>query len=171
MTPSDVARRGVVANVVAWITSAEDRILDALRSAQALSAATDEPTGDISSLRGHRHCLLITYRRDGTPVPSPLWFAEHDGKLYVHTGGWKAKRIANNPLVRVAPCDFRGRPFGPPFQATARALSAAERATGQAILDAKNRITQRLYYRTLGRGQHSLAEVIEITPLIREATP
>ena len=146
---------------VTWI---EDRLSDWLRSPEAAKAATDEPTGDIESFRGRRYCLLITYRRDGTPVPSPLWFGERGGMLYVHTGGWKVKRIANNPNVRIAPCNFRGRPLGPPIEGTARALPASDRAVAEAALDAHRTSAQRLYYATLGRGQHALAELIEITP-------
>jgi uncharacterized protein len=53
---------------------------------------------------------LETFRRSGTGVQTPVWFAEKDGVFYVRTGelSGKVKRISNNGRVRVAPCDARG---------------------------------------------------------------
>jgi len=155
-----------MSSFVERITELEDRLFDRLRSPATLDAASDDPTGDLDSFRGRRYCLLVTYRRNGTPVPSPVWFAldrEH-GRLYVHTGGWKVKRIAKDPHVRVAPCTFRGRPLGPPLDAIARLLPPTERAHGEAVLATSHTLVQRLYYATLGRSQHALAEIVEIMP-------
>ena len=30
---------------------------------------------DTRLLEGHHYCLLVSYRRDGRPVPTPVWFA------------------------------------------------------------------------------------------------
>jgi hypothetical protein len=30
---------------------------------------------NLAAFAGHRYCLLVTYRQDGTPVPTPVWFA------------------------------------------------------------------------------------------------
>ena len=67
-------------------------------------------------LRGHKYCLLVTYKRSGEPVPTPVWFGLGDGKLYVRSeaGVAKVRRIRNDPRVRVAPCTVRGKPLGPP---------------------------------------------------------
>jgi PPOX class probable F420-dependent enzyme len=53
-----------------------------------------------------------------------VWFAEQNGKLYVKTrsDSGKYKRIRNNPQVKIAPCDIRGKITGPEFNATARLL-------------------------------------------------
>jgi hypothetical protein len=55
---------------------------------------------------------LETYRRNGEPVRTPVWFLEEKGVLYVHTDDstGKVKRIRQNPKVRVAPSYFRGKP-------------------------------------------------------------
>jgi PPOX class probable F420-dependent enzyme len=55
---------------------------------------------------------LETYRRNGDPVRTPVWFLEEDGILYVHANDstGKVKRIRRNPKVRVAPSHFRGKP-------------------------------------------------------------
>ena len=65
-----------------------------------------------------------------------MWFGEQDGKLYVMTRGvsGKTKRIRNNPQVKVAPCNMRGKVTGPEFAATARILPPDEhRAARHAI--------------------------------------
>lgn len=55
---------------------------------------------------------LETYRKNGKPVRTPVWFLKEEGTLIVHTGGnsGKVKRIRRNPKVRVAPSKFRGEP-------------------------------------------------------------
>ena|SRR5690348_124867 len=78
------------------------------------------PTFD--SLRRESYVDLVTYRKSGAPVHTPVWFAEHDGKLYVMTrsDSGKAKRIRNNPRVEVAPSNIRGKRSGSGISATAR---------------------------------------------------
>ena len=82
---------------------------------------------------------LETYRRTGTPVATPVWFAEEHGTLYVyslaHAG--KVKRIRNNPEVRIAPCDVRGNPTGAWVDARARILDAQGAARGHRLLNQK----------------------------------
>ena len=57
-----------------------------------------------------RYVSLVTFRKDGTGVPTPLWAVESDGKLLIWTNkdSWKVKRLRNNPKVTVTPCDVRG---------------------------------------------------------------
>ncbi|MFG2193553.1 PPOX class F420-dependent oxidoreductase [Streptomyces sp. NPDC048639] len=54
---------------------------------------------------------LVTHRRDGTPVPTPVWAASDGERLYVWTrsDSGKVKRIRNSGHVSVTPCDARGR--------------------------------------------------------------
>ena len=67
---------------------------------------------------------LASFRKNGNPVYTPIWFGEKDDKLYVMTrsDSGKYKRIRNNPKVRIAPCTMRGKITGPEFAATARIL-------------------------------------------------
>jgi PPOX class probable F420-dependent enzyme len=90
-------------------------------------------------ISGRGYVSLTTFRRDGTPVPTPLWFAESGDKLYIMTRGdsWKYKRIRNNPEVRVAPCTARGRVTGPEFAGTARLLPESEWAGTRQLLARK----------------------------------
>lgn len=57
-----------------------------------------------------KYLSLTTYRRDGTPVSTPVWFVEEDGRLFVTTAAdsYKAKRLRRNPAAMVAPCTARG---------------------------------------------------------------
>jgi uncharacterized protein len=73
--------------------------------------------------------LLTTYRRDGTPVGTPVNIAVAGDRAYVRTFGaaWKAKRIRRNPDVELAPCSLRGRPTGPAVAARARLLEPGSR--------------------------------------------
>ncbi|MCX5143992.1 PPOX class F420-dependent oxidoreductase [Streptomyces sp. NBC_00338] len=54
---------------------------------------------------------LTTYRKDGTPVATPVWAAVDGGELFVwtKTDSWKVKRLRNDGRVRVTVCDVRGR--------------------------------------------------------------
>jgi PPOX class probable F420-dependent enzyme len=77
-----------------------------------------------SEIRGRNYVALTTFRKTGVAVPTPVWFGEDDGKLYVMARGdsGKIKRIRNNSQVRVAPCSIRGKIKGPEFIAVARIL-------------------------------------------------
>lgn len=65
-------------------------------------------------LEGHNYMSLATFRKNGSAVPTQVWFAECGGRLYVITerGSGKVKRIRNEPLATLAPCDWRGRVLG-----------------------------------------------------------
>src|SRR5882762_5846088 len=57
---------------------------------------TDVPrTGSVGDVGRFKRALLVTYRRDGTPVPTPVWAAQAGGVLYVRTerGSGKVKRL------------------------------------------------------------------------------
>ncbi|MGB9639629.1 MAG: PPOX class F420-dependent oxidoreductase [Anaerolineales bacterium] len=64
--------------------------------------------------RNHKYINLTTFRKNGIAVPTPVWFVEINGNLYVFTGAQtgKAKRIRANGRASVAPSDARGNPLG-----------------------------------------------------------
>lgn len=83
----------------------------------------------MDTLRASRYALLRTYRRDGRPVDTPIWFHLDGDTLVFRTKvGPKTKRIANDPRVEVRVCDYKGRvPDGAPaFTGRATLLSGAE---------------------------------------------
>ncbi len=78
-----------------------------------------------AELDRHRHVNVLTYRRDGREVATPVWFAASGGKLYVFSAGeaGKVKRLRHTSRAQVAPCDARGRLRGAWQPATARLIS------------------------------------------------
>ena len=92
-----------------------------------------------SELRGKKYISLTTFRKSGVAVPTPVWFGEGDGKLFVmsRNDSGKYKRIRNNLQVKVAPCTVRGRVTGPEFSGTARILSPEEFPPARAAIRRK----------------------------------
>ena len=81
-------------------------------------------------LPGGRYISLVTYRRDGREVATPLWFAEREGKLYAFTlgGSAKVRRLRNRGDVRVASCTLSGRVGGPWRAGRGRIVESPEAA-------------------------------------------
>jgi PPOX class probable F420-dependent enzyme len=73
------------------------------------------------ALEGHKYVSLATYRRNGIKVPTPVWFVQRDGRVYVWTmaSSGKVKRLRNNPNVALAPCKMGGEPLGPYLEGVA----------------------------------------------------
>ena len=67
-----------------------------------------------------KYLSLTTYRRDGSPVSTPVWFVEEEGRLFVTTAAdsYKARRLRHNPAAMVAPCTARGVAKGEPSPST-----------------------------------------------------
>jgi PPOX class probable F420-dependent enzyme len=78
--------------------------------------------------RTRRTALLTTYKRDGTPIATPVTIAIDGDHAYVRTydSAWKARRMRNNPAVLVAPATVRGRPTGEAVAARSRLLDGDE---------------------------------------------
>lgn len=72
--------------------------------------------------------LLTTFRRDGTPVPTPVWVVRDVDELLVWTNpqAGKVKRIRANGRAELAPCTRRGKPLGRSVPATGRVLGPDE---------------------------------------------
>jgi uncharacterized protein len=98
-------------------------------------------------LERHQYANLITYRKDGSAIPTPVWFAETDGRIYVMTtaAAGKTKRIRNNGSVELGPCTSAGKPLGPTVGAQARVLSAGEEAAARQALDRKYGLMKALF--------------------------
>ncbi|WP_027344534.1 PPOX class F420-dependent oxidoreductase [Hamadaea tsunoensis] len=58
-----------------------------------------------------KYVSLTTYRKDGTPVATPVWATVDGGELYIvsDADAWKVKRLRRNGKVAVTVCDLRGR--------------------------------------------------------------
>ena len=117
-------------------------------------------------MRGHKYCLLVTYKRRGEAVPTPVWFGLADGKLYVRSEAnvAKVKRIRNDLHVRVAPCTARGKPLGPPAEGQARVLDEpSDEAKAEAALQANYGLGRKVY-EGAGGALGVKAVYLEITP-------
>lgn len=128
--PMDGLRRALV--------GANKRFLGALRSPEA-NTVLDMPIrfNGFDELRRYEHCLVVTYRKDGTPMPQPVWPGYDGDRVYLWTEvqAYKAKRLRRNPEALIAPCSFRGKPLAPPIAARGRILeTAAERAHAEAVI-------------------------------------
>ncbi|MFF7712582.1 PPOX class F420-dependent oxidoreductase [Streptomyces sp. NPDC087659] len=66
---------------------------------------------DLQQLDRAKYISLTTFRKDGTGVATPVWFAVDGGELYVWTrsDSWKIKRLRRDDRVTVTACDVRGR--------------------------------------------------------------
>ncbi|MFD6279562.1 PPOX class F420-dependent oxidoreductase [Streptomyces sp. NPDC060209] len=84
---------------------------------------------------------LTTYRKNGTPVATPVWAAVDGDVLYVWTrsDSWKVKRLRNDGRVVVTVCDARGRVAegAPSAEGTARLLDGDAMAVVRKVLARK----------------------------------
>jgi uncharacterized protein len=87
---------------------------------------------------------FTSYRKDGTPVSTPVWIAPDGDDLYFFsdTGAHKVKRIRNNPAVTLRPCDVRGRvkEGAPLVTGLAEVLDHSETPRVRRIVNRKYRI-------------------------------
>jgi uncharacterized protein len=87
----------------------------------------DQTAGYFAPISATKYTLLTTFRRNGTPVATPVHTAAEPGQpdvAYFRT--WdttgKAKRLRHTPAVLVAPSTLRGRALGPAIRAEAHLL-------------------------------------------------
>jgi len=130
----------VIAAVASRVVRGWGRVLGRLTHPSARADLGPGTDGGLGSLRDATYCLLVSRRRDGRPVPTPLWFGWVGDELVFRTDAASPKvgRLRRDPAVVVAPCDLRGRPRGPAVRAVARRVTdpaeelAIERAVGEA---------------------------------------
>jgi uncharacterized protein len=93
----------------------------------------------LAAFAGHKYLNLETFKKSGSGVRTPVWFAADAATLYIYTNGnmGKVKRIRNNSRVRVAPCDMRGNLRGEWIDARAEIVSGAEADCGMKLLNQK----------------------------------
>lgn len=85
------------------------------------------------ALSDEKYILLTTFRKDSTPVSTPVWAVKGDGEgdpicFWTSSASGKAKRLAHTERVTVQPCDARGRvqEGSVVTEATARIVTGAE---------------------------------------------
>lgn len=92
-----------------------------------------------ASLYPYEFVLLTTFRKSGIGVPTTMWFAHGQGKLYMVTGrnSGKIKRIRHEKRVLLAPCDMMGNILGAEIEACAHELLADQHTYADALLARK----------------------------------
>ena len=92
-----------------------------------------------TEIHNQKYVSLATYRKNGVAVPTPVWFAEENEKLYVMTraDSGKVKRIRANPVVKVAPSTIRGKITGHEFPGRARVLPEQDWAHARQLIRTK----------------------------------
>jgi PPOX class probable F420-dependent enzyme len=92
---------------------------------------------------------LTTFRKNGTPVSTPVTCAEHDGIIYFATGAdsGKVKRIRHTTHITLAPCTARGRETGDTVEAHARVITeVAETYKAKGALQSKYGLRRQIIY-------------------------
>lgn len=147
------------------------RAMDEMRHRDAFGIG--EPTGtDFTGFDKSRQILLVTFKRSGEAMPSPINHGGDDGKLYVSSDAstGKVKRIRNNPNVVVVPCSLRGKPQGQPVAGIARILPESDHPLAERVIAANWSPAMRIFERGLDKGS-AVAGIpiayIEITPASR----
>jgi PPOX class probable F420-dependent enzyme len=96
-----------------------------------------------------KYVSLVTFRRDGTAVPSPVWFAAMGDEFGVitETNVGKVKRIRNNAAVTLRVCDIKGTVHtdAPVLAGTARLVTGSEALTVRKAIAKKYGLTYRLF--------------------------
>ncbi|MDQ0766357.1 PPOX class F420-dependent oxidoreductase [Streptomyces canus] len=100
----------------------------------------------LERLGAGKYLLLTSFRKNGTPVATPVWVVRDGDALGVWSAAdaWKVKRIRARADVLVGPCDMRGNPTGDQIPATAEICDAATTARYRQLLARKYGIVGRL---------------------------
>jgi len=143
-------------------------VYDRMRDRRAFSLRTDNASdATFDGLRGQKYAVVVTFRRNGDAVPSPVWFGlDQDGRAYVHTlhDAGKVKRIHNDSRVLIAASNVRGKPIGPAIRGTARIVPKDEWPHAEAALVEAYGIGRKLYERVFG-GAANMGTYVEISPM------
>jgi PPOX class probable F420-dependent enzyme len=125
---------------------------------------TESASDPFAYLYPEQFVVLTSYRKDGTPVPTTVWFANENGHIYVTTGSaaGKIKRIRNNGRVQLAPSDRAGHIHGETVQAQAQEVPTSEYERVNAIL--ANKYKEQYNTIRTQRSEGNQSTYIDITP-------
>lgn len=132
-------------------------------TAIALSSAAAD--GELDAIARARHALIVTYRRDGTPVATPVWAAVAGSRVYVRTErtSGKIKRLRADPRALLVPCTARGRPLGPGLRVRGRLLAADDERVAETALATRYGAGRALFERAADAMRIDMA-YLELTP-------
>ena len=98
----------------------------------------------LAPLRDTKTILLTTYKKDGTPIATPVSIAFDGERAFFRSydKAWKTKRLRRNPVVQAAPATLRGQPVGPAVRARAILLDGDQARVAARALARRHRILQ-----------------------------
>jgi uncharacterized protein len=141
-----------------------------------MSTQTIEPAAPPLAARiPGKYVSLVSFKRDGTSVATPLWFVVDRDRLLAMKDALSAKvrRIRRDPDVTVAPCTANGRLTGEPIAARAEILAPGEVERAQRLMARKYRVDRvlilpfyHLVQRLRGKRLPGEGVVLAITPSI-----
>jgi PPOX class probable F420-dependent enzyme len=100
-------------------------------------------TNKFEPLKKTKTVQLTTYKRDGTPVATPVSIAFSGDRAFFRTydKAWKAKRLHNNAEVE-APATITGKETGRAIHAQARLLDDDDARLAASALAARHHVLQ-----------------------------
>ncbi|MFF7889664.1 PPOX class F420-dependent oxidoreductase [Streptomyces sp. NPDC020794] len=100
----------------------------------------------LESLGAGKYLLVTSYRKNGSPVPTPVWVVRDGDTLGIWTpaDSYKVKRIRARGDILVGPCDLRGNPLGDQVPATAEICEPDTTARYRKLITCKYGIVGRL---------------------------
>lgn len=130
------------------------------------TATLQRPQVDLGTRFAGRYLSVTTFRRDGSPVATPVWFVADGERLLaltdLHSG--KVKRIRRNPQVLVAACGPSGKLRTGQVPAHAEVLTdTADLDRAQRLLTTRYRISYPviMFFYRLGRRLQRKAAVAD----------
>ncbi len=93
-------------------------------------------SNNFTALREHQFINLTTYRKNGEPVVTTVWFALAGDRVVGTTmrQAGKIKRMRNQPQVSIAPSTRTGQVLGDTLPGLARVLPPEEEEVAMAAL-------------------------------------
>lgn len=91
------------------------------------------------TLQGHQFINLTTYRKNGQPVVTTVWFAQEGDRIVGTTQqqAGKLKRLRGTPQVSIAPSTYDGQVLGEAVAGVGRVLPAEENNVAEGALRGK----------------------------------
>ncbi|NKZ04502.1 PPOX class F420-dependent oxidoreductase [Actinomadura latina] len=122
-------------------------------------------TTTLESWKKQKTFLLTSYRKDGTPVGTPVNVVVLGDHAYFRTydKAFKSKRLARNPEVEIAPSTFRGKVTGPAVRGRTRLLTEEESQPIRRLLARKHPFLQGFAVPLAHRVKHYRTLHYEVT--------
>ncbi|HEU5416823.1 MAG TPA: PPOX class F420-dependent oxidoreductase [Streptosporangiaceae bacterium] len=121
----------------------------------------------LAPVRSAKTVQLTTYKRDGSPVATPVSIAFDGGDrafFRTYDQAWKARRLRRNPQVQVAPSTLLGKVTGPAIPARAILLEGEQARLAARALARRHRLLQAVLVPLAHRVRHYRTLHYELRP-------